>query len=271
MDELVVTIQNTVDRNIVPRYREFIRKYAQATGGPPAGALTAGAAAGGEELQPSDNINTNECLQLLGLTASLVSHKPELIQKFWRLVRFDFVSTLLRSWQDIYNVEIFATILMTSIRDDTFAMIVNPAAEQHSPEKHVIDRLISMLVGVPKPLEGERRYHKHEICSLRLRILDLFEKMLTKQHSGQALAKHPYALNRLVRVMHEELNEVYKWTETHELQFASPPLFPFSFPPFIIRMVPLISCPKFRARQPGHSHRLLSHQKFCRRSRQSSR
>lgn len=218
MDELVVTIQNTVDTNIVPRYREYVRKYAIATGAPPAGALATSILSTDEELEPSDDINTNECLQLLSLTATLVSHKQEHIQRFWSLIRFDFVSTLLRSWQDIYDVEIFATILTTSIRDDSFAMIIPPAAEQHSPEKHVLDILVSMVIRVPKPLEGERRYHKHEICSLRLRILDLFEKMLTKQHSGEALARHPYVLNRLVRLMHDELNELYKWTGTHELQ-----------------------------------------------------
>ena len=203
MDELVDLAQRTADINIIPRYKRFKRKAA---------------ADGPESRTLNPKIDTLECLNMLELTISLCQQNEELVKRFWRSMRFDFISMLLRNSQDLDDVQATVRLLFTSIRPDSFAMIVAPPASQSVSEQHVIDRLSSMLIEVPRKAEGEKPYNAVEICTMRLEILNLVEAMCREQYCGEAFARHPAAIGRLVRVMHDELNALYEWTHGHELR-----------------------------------------------------
>ena len=201
MDELVTIAQQTADVNIIPRYLRFRPKTASRDG---------------TERQPSEDIDTHECLELLDLTSTLCARKPEQIARFWRSMRFDFISMLLRNSQDIEDIILLVKILLTSVQDSSFAMIVAPPASQAVSEQHVIDRLSSMLIEMPRVKEGEKEYDAVQVAEIRLQILDLIEKMCGKTHCGEAFARHPLALGRLVRVMNDELNALYDYRNGHE-------------------------------------------------------
>ena len=201
MDELVTIAQQTADVNIIPRYLRFRPKTASRDRG---------------ERQPSTDIDTHECLQLLDLTSTLCARDPEQIARFWRSMRFDFISMVLRNSQDIEDIILLCKILLTSVQAASFAMIVAPPASQSVSEQHVIDRLSSMLIEIPRALEGEKEYDIVPIAEMRLNILILIERMCGKKHCGEAFARHPLALGRLVRVMNDELNALYDYRHGHE-------------------------------------------------------
>ena len=203
MDELVDLTQRTADINIIPRYKRFKRRRAITD----------------VDLRPlSPNIDTQVCLQLLDLTTTLCIRDPDLIKRFWRSMRFDFLSMLLRSSQDLDDIMLTVRLLTTSVRTDSFAMIVARPASQSSSEQHVIDRLSSMLIEIPRTAEGEDPHPPLDIARMRLEILALIEAMVEVPYCGSAFATHPSALSRLVRVMHDELNNLYEYRYGHELR-----------------------------------------------------
>lgn len=201
IDEVVDLTQRTADVNIIPRYKRFKRKTV--TDDP--------------DNRPLDSdISTKQCLELLDMTITLCNQDQELIKRFWKSMRFDFISMLLRNSQDINDTILMIKILSRSVRTDTFAMIVAPPASQSVSEQHVIDRLSAMLIEIPRVIDGEHQPDALEICSLRLEILNLIEAMCLIRYCGEAFAQHPAALGRLVRVIHDELNALYEYRNDHE-------------------------------------------------------
>jgi hypothetical protein len=201
VDSIVDIVQRTADVNIIPRYKRFKRRIA--TDEP-------------DNRTSNPLIDTQACLQLLDLTSTLCKQDQELLKRFWRSMRFDFISMLLRNSQEINDIILMVKILTTSIRTETFAMIVAPPASQSVSEQHVIDRLSSMLIETPRTAEGEHQYDAVEIASMRLEILYLIEAMCDKRYCVEGFARHPAALGRLVRVMHDELNALYDRKFGHE-------------------------------------------------------
>ena len=203
MDELVDLAQRTADINIIPRYKRFKRKTASIDGD-------------SRPLNP--NIDTQVCLQLLDLTITLCNRDTDLVKRFWRSMRFDFISMLLRNSQDLDDITLTIQLLNSSVRTDSFAMIVAPPASQSVSEQHVIDRLSSMLIEITRTAEGEKPIPPLDIARMRLEILALIETMCDIPYCGSAFAQHPSALSRLVRVMHDELNNLYEYRYGHELR-----------------------------------------------------
>jgi len=204
MDEVVGLAQKTADINVIPRFRRF----APATTSSPKTAL-----------KTNDEVDTNECLRILYLIASACVRRQEDITRFWRLMRFDFIMMICRNSQPVEDVHLMLKLLSSSVQKDTFAMITDPA-KQVELEQHVIDRVTAMLIENPKAADGDEPYDTVEIAEMRLQILCLMEKLCDKRHGGEALAKHPLAVGRLVRVMNDELNALYDHKAGHEHRFV---------------------------------------------------
>ena len=189
--------QLTADINVIPRFR---RK-------PPT--------------ELSSEIDTNECLQILQLAACGCTRRQEDIERFWRSMRFDFILMMLRNHQPIEDIELMLILLRTSTLEDSFAMRVAPQeADQSISEMHVIDRVSAMLIETPKVAEGEEPYDAVEIAEMRLDVLALMEKICDNKHGGEAVAKNPFAIGRLVRVMNDELHALYQYKYGHEHRYV---------------------------------------------------
>lgn len=189
--------QLTADINVIPRFR---RK-------PPT--------------ELSREIDTNECLQILHLLACGCARRQEDIERFWRSMRFDFILMMLRNLQPIEDIELMLTLLRASTLEDSFAMRVAPQeADQSISEMHVIDRVSAMLIEVPKVAEGEEPYDAVEVAEMRLEALALMEKICDNKHGGEAMARNPFAIGRLVRVMNDELHALYQYKYGHEHRYV---------------------------------------------------
>ena len=209
MVELVELAQRTADINVVPRWNRhrFVR--------PPD-------TRGNIETHP--DVNTTECLEILLLVAHDCSQQPEDATRFWRRMRLDFLSVILRTWQPVGDVQLVLKLLCYSVQENSFGTIADVADTgviQTNPEQHIIDRFTAALVEPPRVLEGEEPYNAVEIAEMRLQALYLIEKMCDKRYCGEALAKSPLAIGRLVRVMNDELNALYDHKYGHEHRSAN--------------------------------------------------
>ena len=202
MDEVIELAQRTADINVIPRFKRFTP-----------------AAAKEPKKELNDDIDTNECLQILYLIALACMRRNEDIARFWRSMRFDFIMMMFRTSQPIEDIQLMLKLLETSVQENTFAMITNSATQAES-EQHIIDRVSLMLTDIPKAAEGEQPYDVVEIAEMRLQVLSLVEKLCDKRHGGEAFAKHPLAIGRLVRIMNQELNALYDHKFGHEYRFV---------------------------------------------------
>ena len=203
MDEVIELAQKTADINVIPRFKRFTA-----------------AAAKEPKKELNDDIDTNECLQILYMIALACIERKEDIARFWRFMRFDFIMMIFRTSQPVEDIQLMLKLLETSVQENTFAMITNSATQLES-EQHIIDRTSLMLIDVPKAAEGEQPYDAVEIAEMRIQVLSLVEKLCDKKHGGEAFAKHPLAIGRLVRVMNHELNALYDHKFGHEYRFVS--------------------------------------------------
>ena len=200
VDELVLLAQLTADVNVIPRFRHRVSV----------------------QLNLEEDIDTNECLQILHLTASGCTRRQEDIERFWRLMRFDFILMMLRNVQPVEDIELMLSLLKTSCLEDSFAMRVDPKeGDQSASEVHVIDRVSAMLIDVPKVAQDEVPYDTFEIAQMRFEAISLIEKLCDNKYGGEALARNPYAIGRIVRVMNDELNALYTYKLGHEYRYAT--------------------------------------------------
>lgn len=193
LDDLVVLLQGTADVNVLARFRREPKKI-------------------------SPLIDVTECLDMLQLIASSCVRVRDDIERFWGCIRFDFILMVLRSCQPIEDIKLMINLLRTSCLDDSFAMRVRPEEGiQSSSETYVIERISGIFIENPKSTENEQKpYDTVEIAGLRLDVLALVEKMCDDTYGGQALARHPLAIGRLVRLMNDELHALYQYKPDHE-------------------------------------------------------
>jgi hypothetical protein len=198
LDGIAKIAQLTADVNVIPRFKTLNRS-----------ARVEGAAIGLSD-KPSDEIDIQDCLQLLVLSASLCAKDPALSKSFWDSIRVDFISMLLRKSQQVEDVIMTIKLLHPCVQNDQLGAIRSPdATAGQTSEQHIIDRLTSMLIEVPRPLEGAMPYDPLEIVEMRLEILDLVEQLCDTKLGGHAFAMHPHALGRVTRAMNDEFTAIY--------------------------------------------------------------
>lgn len=195
-DEVLQYTQLTADINMIPRFKRV-----------PAA-------------QIKSEADTNLCLQILHLMAYDCLRRKEDIERFWRIMRFDFSVMMLNVAQPIEELHIAISLLRTSVLETSFAMRVTPGdGTQGKSQEHVIERFSRLLLEVPLAMEGARPYEVTEIAKLRLQVLSLLEAMCDNKHGGEALATHKDVIGRLVRVMNDELDALYDHQYGHEYRY----------------------------------------------------
>lgn len=195
-DEVIKYTQLTADINMIPRFKRV-----------PAA-----------QIKPE--IDTNLCLQILHLMAYDCLRRKEDIERFWRIMRFDFSVMMLNVAQPIEELHTAISLLRTSVLETSFAMRVTPGdGTQSKSQEHVIERFSRLLLEEPIAIEGAPPYEVTEIAELRLQVLSLLEAMCDNKHGGEALASHKDVIGRLVRVMNDELDALYNYQHGHEHRY----------------------------------------------------
>lgn len=190
-NDLVLLVQNTADFIMIPRIKQTAPVV---------------------RIQ----IDPKECLEILHLMAYNL-YRVDDITRFWRRMRFDFTGMLLNILQPIEEMQITVSLLRTSVLDTSFAMRVpENDGDQGKSEAWILYLLSRWLIDVRRLMDGEEPYDVIQVCEIRQQILSLMEAMCNKKHGGEALAKDPVVIGRLVVLINEELSSLYDFQYGHE-------------------------------------------------------
>ena len=191
-NNIVFLVQNTSDVIMIPRIKQTTPSI------------------------QADKINSKECLEILHIMAYNL-YRTDDITRFWRRMRFDFTGMLLNILQPVDEMHITVSLLRTSVLETSFAMRVPPGdGDQGKSETWILYLLSRWLIDVRRPSESEQPYDVLEICQIRQQVLSLMEAMCVTTHGGEALAKDPVVIGRLVLLINEELNFLYDFQYGHE-------------------------------------------------------
>lgn len=172
------------------------------------------------------DVNATEALDILYLLAIACLHDEDAFRLFWRTMRYDFILIMLNSSQPISDITIMLNILSCSILPTSFGPIFDTPEEQATNEGYLIDRAANLLSEVPCVDEGEEPYNGWQISTLRIEVMSLLMDVAFSSpdpphnRAGQILAKHPTALARIFRAMHDEVDALYSYRPEHELHVA---------------------------------------------------
>lgn len=165
----------------------------------------------------TDEINTNECLQILHLIAYDCLRGQTDLEHFWRSMRFDFVLMMVSGIQPMEELHLAINLLRTSVLETSFSMIIPQGdGNQIKSQAFVIEAISRLLIHAPLTGEGAEQYDVTDIAQLRLEILSLMEHMCDNKSCGEALAIHKNIIGRLARVMNDELDALYDFHYGHE-------------------------------------------------------
>lgn len=150
-------------------------------------------------------------------------------------MRFDFVLMVVYPVQPLADILTMLDILRTSILPATFGPIVSSVSaststsaatmttpvnpQQAKNERYVLERLTALLTETPRhpPPLSTPRYPAHTLSSLRLSVLSVLSSLSKTAHGLQALAIHPSAIARLIKILHDEMDALYDHRYGHEL------------------------------------------------------
>ena len=189
------------------------------------------------------SVDPTPCLELLLLIASSCTAFPKSLKGFWRQMRFDFIYMVVFNRQPFRDVHLMLQLLETSVQETLFAMIVPPGNEEQSAaEAHIVDRVSWLLVDQPKPIDSLLRpvgqpkivdqpkpvdpsnlapdlgtHDPIELATLRFGAVSFLDKVSETDHGAESLARHSHVVGRLVRMVNDELNRVYKYQPGHEI------------------------------------------------------
>ncbi len=195
--DLLHVAQLTADVNAIPRFRAE-----------PASKINA-------------DIDVTECLALMHLVALGCLPDEEVILRFWKRMRWDFAIMMLKPNQPLEDILVMVQILSTGSLQASFGPIKSTEAhDQQTNEKRLIDPISLLLVESPTVAKDEEPYGKDDINDLRLEVLGLLGAICSKRHGGEALAKHPLVIGRLVKLMYDELDSLYDHLDGHEERYA---------------------------------------------------
>jgi len=192
IDSLVPLVQRTADLVAIPRFNSASPD------------------------QYLEDIDVSACLAILHLAALGCMSEREHIERFWKLMRWDFVLLILSQNQPTEDYELMLLILSTSVFKDSFGTIAPDEATQRLHVGYIIDRLTYHLWEIPCLPMSTTKVPANVLLKLRLQILQLLISMTHSPFAGKALAVHPNAIGRLVSLISDELDVLYDFKSGHE-------------------------------------------------------
>ena len=177
-------------------------------------------------------IDVLKCLALLHTIATSCVSAPEAISRFWQCMPEDFVLGILVKVQPLPQIILMLRIFSTSALPNTLGTIVpaeSAPEQQVNREINAVDRLTLLLSDNPEvrnePEIGDSTPHSYtpiSLCNLRIQVLHVLGALCVHTHGGRSLSRHPHAIGRLVRFLHDQINALYDYnTLTHSLTVDS--------------------------------------------------
>lgn len=203
LDDAVDLIQRTVDTNAIARVKRDLEALVS-------------------------EIEVNKCLVLLESIAfgamveeqSLkrcadLENQRSIIKltknRFWKLIRVDFVLMMLNPSQLLDDIQCMTSMLCVSVFGDSFGPQVSSEANQRQNESHILDAVSRLLVEVPEVNASEQATRRSKVIALRKELLQFLGCLLATQTGSKLLVNHPTILSRLVRRISDELEELYNF------------------------------------------------------------
>ncbi|CEN61405.1 hypothetical protein ASPCAL08059 [Aspergillus calidoustus] len=212
IDRLLPILQDSGDVNGIPRFRHSPvsrQNFGQIRQTP------------SSEIEPL--VDSTEALGVLYHIACRSLNVDRDLEQFWRHIRYDFVLMMLNCSQRITDIKLTLSLLMTSVRGDSFGSIQETEQDQNANENYIVDRVANLMSETPQPDEGQPPYSRAEICDLRLEALSFlmsvaFNPIVPASTRGSlVIASHPTALARLIRAMHDELDALYAFSPERDM------------------------------------------------------
>ena len=155
-------------------------------------------------------VNVDEVVDFLHFINQSAALNSERLETFWRHIHFKGSLLMLNKVQPLPRIIQALQILSTSILDATFGVINSDYSQQEQQEQTTVDRLATWLFETPRAPKDEQSYTEEELAELRMETLNLFKKLCLTEHGGQLLAKHRFAIAKLVKFLHGQVGKLYK-------------------------------------------------------------
>jgi hypothetical protein len=164
------------------------------------------------------DIDVSACLAILHLAAQGCINNVAHTSRFWRAMRLDFVLMILSQHQPVEDFDMMLQLLSMSVMKESIGPIApEPDAELQLPRAgYIIDRVSLLLINNPTVPDGSTKHDASVIAGLRLQILRTLEAFCQTTWGGAAVAVHPNAIGRLVKLMSNELDALYDYRSGHK-------------------------------------------------------
>jgi hypothetical protein len=155
-------------------------------------------------------VDVDEVVEFLYFINQSAALNSERLETFWQHIHFKGSLLMLNKVQPLPRIVQALQILSTSILDATFGVINSDPSQQEQQEQTSVDRLAAWLFEIPRAPKGEQPYTEEELAELRLETINIFKRMCLKDHGGQLLAKHRFAIAKLIKFLHGQVGKLYK-------------------------------------------------------------
>ncbi|KAL4918906.1 hypothetical protein BDW62DRAFT_55387 [Aspergillus aurantiobrunneus] len=168
-------------------------------------------------------VDSTEIVGVLYQIACWCLGDDQLLEQLWRRIHYSFVLMMLSCSQPANDIGLTLSLLMTSVRADTFGSIQESQQDQNANENYTVDRVASLLWETLQPDEGQHPYTRAEICDLRLEALAFLMSVTFNPiepenfHGSLVIASHPTVLAKLIRAMHDELDSLYSYPPERDM------------------------------------------------------
>ncbi|KAL2863531.1 putative DNA repair protein Rad26 [Aspergillus lucknowensis] len=212
IDRLLPLLQDSGDVNGIPRFKHS-----------PVSRQSFGQLRQTPISQIEPLVDSTEALRVMYQMACRSLSVDRDLENFWRHMRYDFVLMMLNCFQRITDISLTLSLLITSVRGDSFGSIQETEQDQNANENYIVDRVANLLSETPQPDEGQPPYTRSEICDLRLEALSFLMTVAfnpivpASSHGSLVIASHPTALARLIRAMHDELDALYSFPPERDM------------------------------------------------------
>lgn len=114
--------------------------------------------------------------------------------------------------QPIQHIKLCLSWIRTSVFLDTFGTIVRSGEEQLENQNTLLEVVTKLLVERPRVAAGNQPYKREQLLDIRTEACAFLTTVAAMHTKGKAIIiEHPTALPRLVKVVAQELDQLYQW------------------------------------------------------------